>query len=79
MVTGWQRLNWSQGINWFYFNEEGAMLTGLHQLDWSQGKDWFYFNEHGAMQTGTVKIENDGIVNILTFDNEKGFLIGKLL
>lgn len=53
------------------------MVTGLHQLDWSQGKDWFYFNEHGAMQTGTVKIENDGIVNILTFDNEKGFLIGK--
>lgn len=51
------------------------MLTGWHQLDWSQGKDWFYFDEHGAMQTGTIKIELDGIENVLVLDDKNGNMI----
>ena len=75
MLTGWHQLDWSQGKDWFYFDENGAMVTGLHQLDWSQGKDWFYFDEHGAMQTGTIKIELDGIENVLVLDDKNGNMI----
>ena len=51
------------------------MVTGLHEPDWGQGKDWFYFNEHGAMQKGTIKIELEGIENILVLDDTNGNLI----
>lgn len=55
-VKGWQKLSWSGGVNWFYFDKDGYMLTGFHKLQWSNGKDTFYFDKNGAMVTGWQKI-----------------------
>ena len=50
MLTGWQKLKWSKGIDWFYFDSSGAMVTG-----WIKWKDnWYYCDPtSGAMFTGT--------------------------
>ena len=49
MLTGWQKLVWSGGTDWFYFTGKGAMITGFHTLEWSGGKSLFYFDRNGAM------------------------------
>lgn len=37
-LYGWQRLDWSKGTDWFYFDKStGEMLTGSNKLDWSKG------------------------------------------
>ena len=54
-LTGWQKLKWSGGYDWFYFKESGVMVTGLHWLEWKGVSQWYYFNPRtGAMQTGDV-------------------------
>ena len=53
-LKGWQKLKWSKGENWFYFNSSGVMVKGLQKLKWSKGEDWFYFDENGAMVTGDI-------------------------
>ena len=52
-LKGWQRLSWSGGENWFYFDDNGYMLTGWQKLKWSGGEDWFYFDNNGAMLADT--------------------------
>lgn len=51
-LTGWHKLTWSKGQDWFYFDKNGVMA----QSDWRtikyKGKDErFYFDENGAMVT----------------------------
>lgn len=56
-LTGWQRLKWSGGYDWFYFKENGVMITGLHWLEWRGVSQWYYFSPRtGAMQTGDVML-----------------------
>ncbi len=56
-LTGWQKLKWSQGYDWFYFRETGVMITGLHWLEWKGVSQWYYFNERtGAMVVGDVML-----------------------
>lgn len=57
-VKGWQKLSWSGGTDWFYFNTKGEMQTGWKELKWSGGTNWFYFNSYGCMVTGWRKIKN---------------------
>ena len=58
MLTGWQKLKWSKGESWFYFDpKSGAMMTGLLYLKWKDRYDWYLFDENGAMQTGKQKAE----------------------
>ena len=57
MLIGWQKLKWSGGTNWFYFEPSGAMVTGWQKLKWSGGTNWFYFEPSGAMVTGTKVID----------------------
>lgn len=54
-VTGWHKIKWSKGTDWFLFSPEGVMLTGWQLAEWSGGKNWFYLNPNtGAMQTGWI-------------------------
>ena len=55
-VTGWQKLDWSKGVNWFYFDSAGYMQTGFKDLKWSGGTNRFYFDQNGCMLTGWQKI-----------------------
>lgn len=57
-VTGWQKLDWSKGVNWFYFDSNGYMQTGFKDLKWSGGTNRFYFDQNGCMLTGWQKIGN---------------------
>lgn len=57
-LTGWHRLKWSKGTDWFLFSTDGVMLTGWQLADWSGGKNWFYLNPNtGAMQTGWIFVD----------------------
>ena len=51
MLTGWQKLNWSKGTDWFYFDKEsGNMLTGLQKVNDHKLEGTFYFDpETGAL------------------------------
>ena len=51
MQKEWQKLKWSEGENWFYFEPtHGYMMTGWQKLKWSGGTNWFYFDkEHGYL------------------------------
>ena len=62
MVTGWQELNWSGGINWFYFDKtNGNMVTGWQDLEWSGGKNRFYFLPENGILVQNTCIKIDGI------------------
>ena len=59
LVQNWQKLKWSKGENWFYFNDYGIMLTGWQKLKWSKGENWFYFEDNGVMvQNKCMIIDN---------------------
>lgn len=47
--TGWAKLRWSKGVNWFFFDASGWMQTG-----WIKDGGWWYYLDPatGAMQTG---------------------------
>lgn len=61
LQTGWKKLKWSKGEDWFFFDfKSGAMKTGWHKLPWSKGENWFYFDGNGAMQTGWKWLTKDG-------------------
>ena len=60
MLTGWQRLDWSQGNDWFYFNSDGAMLTGWHNLLWSGGRNTFYFMPDSGRMLSNICADIDG-------------------
>ena len=47
--TGWAKLPWSKGKDWFYFDASGWMQTG-----WIKDNGWWYYLDPvtGAMQTG---------------------------
>ena len=51
MQTGLQEVD-SNGLKWFYFNQDGAMQTGWVKVD---GK-WYYFDSNGRMVTGWQQI-----------------------
>lgn len=54
-ITGWKKLKWSKGTDWFYFDSKGYMQTSWVYLDWDSGKQrsWFYLDpKTGAMKTG---------------------------
>lgn len=55
-LKAWQKLSWSKGVNWFYFDSNGYMLTGFHSLKWSKGTSTFFFNADGCMVTDWQKI-----------------------
>ena len=56
-VTGWQKLKWSKGTDWFYFTNDGKMIfDGLFYLSWSKGKNWFLFDKNGCMVTTPTKM-----------------------
>lgn len=56
-VTGWHKLKWSKGENWFYFDPEGKMAeNGLYFLKWSKGNNWFLFDKNGCMATQATKM-----------------------
>ena len=44
-VTGWNKLSWSQGTNWFYFKSDGCMLANTTQT--IDGKS-YHFNANGV-------------------------------
>lgn len=74
-VTGWQKLKWSKGEDWFCFSKAGIMLTGWQELGWDGGKkkNWFYFNpETGAMITGFRYLKWSGGWDWFLFDKETG-------
>lgn len=61
LQTGWKKLKWSKGEDWFFFDfKSGAMKTGWHKLPWSKGENWFYFDGNGAMQIGWKWLTKDG-------------------
>ena len=49
LLTGWQKLKWSGGYDWFWFKDSGVMVTGLHWLEWKGVSQWYYFKTSGAM------------------------------
>ena len=51
MQTGLQEVE-SNGLKWFYFNNDGAMQTGWVK----DGGKWYYFDSNGRMQTGWQQI-----------------------
>ena len=77
-LKGWQKLDWSQGKDWFYFNNDGIMLTGWQKLDWSQGNDWFYFNKDGAMLTGWQNLLWSGGRNTFYFMPDSGRMLSNI-
>ena len=77
-IYKWQKLEWSKGTNWFYFNSKGDMVTGWQQLRWSGGEDWFYFDPiSGAMITGLKKLKwsNGKKEDIFYFDPKTGAMV----
>ena len=57
VLTGWQKLKWSIGTDWFYFDADGEMLTGMQYLPWKRKNSWYYFDDKtGAMLTGSLKM-----------------------
>ena len=71
-LTGWQKLEWSKGTNWFYFNSDGIMISdGLYSIAWSGGRDWFLFDSNGCMLTGNHDVR-------LIFDSNGCLTGGKL-
>ena len=77
-LKGWQKLDWSQGKDWFYFNSDGIMLTGWQRLDWSQGNDWFYFNHDGVMLTGWRNLLWSGGRNTFYFMPDSGRMLSNI-
>ena len=77
-LKGWQKLDWSQGKDWFYFNSDGIMLTGWQRLDWSQGNDWFYFNHDGVMLTGWHNLLWSGGRNTFYFMPDSGRMLSNI-
>ena len=77
-LKGWQKLDWSQGNDWFYFNSDGIMLTGWQRLDWSQGNDWFYFNHDGVMLTGWHNLLWSGGRNTFYFMPDSGRMLSNI-
>jgi glucan-binding YG repeat protein len=67
-TTGWRRLKWSGGTDWFYFDSNGAMATGWGLLKWSGGTNWFYFYNNGVMAHDTTvdgyKIGSNGVAEV---------------
>lgn len=57
VLTGWQKLKWSKGVDWFYFDADGEMLTGMQYLPWKRKYSWYYLDDKtGAMLTGSLKM-----------------------
>ena len=48
MLTGWQKLKWSGGEDWFYFTKDGDMVTGDQTID---GKK-YHFDNNGVWIKG---------------------------
>lgn len=59
-VKGWQKLEWTKGTDWFWFDDDGVMTTGWKQIYWKGANHWFFFNSSGAMQTGWKQITYKG-------------------
>lgn len=65
-LSGWQKLKWSKGTNWFFFSAQGNMLTGWQKLTWNNDVDWYYFDPtSGAMDASKtidtkVKLNKSG-------------------
>ena len=74
-LKSWQKLEWSQGKSWFYFNNDGIMLTGWQKLKWSQGTNWFYFNNNGIMLTGWQTLKWSGGINTFYFMPDNGAMV----
>ena len=75
-AKGWRILEWSKGVNWFYFNEDGIMLTRWHKLKWSGGINWFYFDdEDGDMLTGWQTLNWSGGRNTFYFIPDSGIMV----
>lgn len=55
-LTGWQKLAWAGGTNWFYFTADGTKVTGLQYLEYSAQKSFYFFDDNGAMQTGKINL-----------------------
>ena len=52
LVTGWQKLNWKNGNNWFYFDKDiGYMVTGWQKLNKlkEDNWNWIYFMDNGVL------------------------------
>ena len=75
-VTGWQKLNWSGGTNWFYFESDGSMVTGWRKLTWSKGENWFFFGSDGAMRTGWQEITYKGVKRWFCFESSGAMVAG---
>ena len=72
----WRILEWSKGVNWFYFNEDGIMLTRWQKLKWSGGVNWFYFDdEDGDMLTGWQTLNWSGGRNTFYFIPDSGIMV----
>jgi GH25 family lysozyme M1 (1,4-beta-N-acetylmuramidase) len=57
-MTGWHKIKWSKGDDWFLFSPEGVMLTGWQKSKWSGGNDWFRLDPNtGAMLTGWIFVD----------------------
>ena len=75
-VKGWKKLKWSDGENWFYFNNDGIMVTGWQDLNWSGGKNWFYFDKaDGYMITGWQELNWSGGKNWFYFNKSDGYMV----
>ena len=62
MLTGFQKLNWEKGNDWFYFDQSGKVLTGWQKLNWEKGNDWFYFYITGVRaENGCFQIKGKEI------------------
>lgn len=67
-LTGWQKLKWSKGTDWFYFSAKGVMQTGFKKLEWNGSKDWYLFDHWGAMVVGET--------NMLVSFGKSGRIVG---
>lgn len=77
LVKGWQKMQWSKGTDWFYFDKNGIMLTGWQKLKWSKGTDWFYFDDkNGNMLLGWQKLKWSKGTDWFYFDKNGAMVTG---
>ena len=70
-------MNWSQGKDWFYFNNDGIMLTEWQELvDLEGNSNWFYFDKrNGNMLTGWKNLLWSGGRNTFYFMPDSGRML----
>lgn len=76
-VTGWKKISWSKGTDWFYFMADGVMMAdGWLELTYNKKKCWFWFDENGVMATGIKIIRWKGENKVFLFDKDGVMQIG---